>query len=161
MKRVALTAPMLFLLPAIVSAADTTRKTVWEGKIHLGDNAAQFANTISAGMGLQIPVVLDPDKKGQLYVVTCDIQTLAGDGHYLEFMAHYEDDDGPAREYVVETFRLKGDSNNVDVDHAFVFDPLKKLYAKPAYYSLRIKIDTQIKFKLWDDFLLKRIDIEQ
>ena len=40
-------------------------------------------------------------------------------------------------------------------------NPMKGLYQKPAYYSVRIKIDTQIKFNLWDDFLLKRIDIEQ
>jgi hypothetical protein len=160
MKRAILAAALAFF-PAALAAGDTTRKMVWEGKIHLGDNAAQFASVVSAGMALQIPVILDPEKKGQLIVVTRDIQTLAGEGHYTELLAHYEDDDGPAREYVVETFRLKGDSNNVDVDHTFDFDPLKKLYAKPAYYSLRIKIDTQIKFKLWDDFLLKRIEVEQ
>jgi hypothetical protein len=143
------------------SAADTTRKTFWEGTLHLGDNAAQFATVVSAGMAVQIPCVLDTEKKGKLIIVTRDIQTLAGEGHFAELLAHYEDDDGPAREYVVETFRLKGDSNNVDVEHMFGFDPLKKLYAKPAYHSLRIKVDTQIKFKLWDDFLLKRIEVEQ
>jgi len=137
------------------------RKAVWQGVLHLGDNPAQFSNALSAGMAVQIPLTLDSEKHGKLFVTTRDIQTLAGDGHYAELVAHYEDTDSPAREYVVESFRLKGDSNNKDEDHAFEFDPMKKLYAKPAYYSVRIKIDTQIKFSLWDDFLLKRIDVEQ
>ena len=68
---------------------------------------------------------------------------LAGEGHYAELVAHYQDDDGPAREYVVESFRLKGDSNNADINHAFEFHPMKNLYQKPAYYSIRIKIDTR------------------
>ena len=89
------------------------------------------------------------------------VETLAGEGHYAELVAHYQDDDGPAREYVVEAFRLKGDSNNTDVDHIFEMTPMKGLFQKPAYYSIRIKVDTQIKFSLWDDFLLKRIEIEQ
>src|SRR5690349_2418817 len=93
-------------------AAEPIRKTLWEGTIHLGDNAAQFTSVQSAGMTMQIPCALDPEKKGKLTITTRDIQTLAGDGHYAELMAHYEDEDGPAREYVVETFRLKGNSNN-------------------------------------------------
>ena len=137
------------------------RKTVWQGVLHLGDNPAQFSNVQSAGMGIQIPLTLGSDITGKLIITTRDIQTLAGDGHYAELLAHYEDSDSPAREYVVETFRLKGDSNNKDEDHTFDFDPMKKLYAKPAYYSVRIRVDTQIKYLLWDDFLLKRIDIEQ
>jgi len=144
-----------------LTAAEPARKVVWEGSIHLGDNAAQFSNVQSAGMTMQIPCALEPEKTGKLTITTRDIQTLAGDGHYAELISHYEDDDGPAREYLVESFRLKGDSNNVDVDHTFDFDPMKKLYAKPAYYSVRIKIDTQIKFKLWDDFVMKRITVEQ
>jgi hypothetical protein len=142
-------------------AADPARMTIWQGTLHLGDNAAQFASAQSAGMAIQVPFTLDPEKKGKLIITTRDIQTLAGEGHYAELLAHYQDDDGPAREYTVETFRLKGDSNNADIDHPFDFDPMKKLYAKPAYYSLRVKVDSQIKFSLWDDFLLKRIDIEQ
>ena len=43
----------------------------------------------------------------------------------------------------------------------FEMSPMKGLFQKPAYYSIRIKVDTQIKFSLWDDFLLKRIEIEQ
>ena len=142
-------------------SAEPMLKTVWQGAIHLGDNPAQYSSVNSAGMLMQIPCAIDAAKKGKLVISTRDVQTLAGDGHYAELMAHYEDGDGPAREYVVETFRLKGDSNNVDIDHAFDFDPMKDLQAQPAYYSVRIKIDTQIKFSLWDDFVMKRIDVEQ
>src|SRR3954465_13761598 len=142
-------------------SADAVHRTLWEGTIHLGDNPSQFASVQSTGMSMQIPCMLDPEKKGKLTITTRDIQTLAGDGHFAELMAHYEDEDGPAREYIVETFRLKGKSNNVDEDHTFDFDPMKNLYAKPPFYSVRVKIDTQIKFKLWDDFFMKRITVEQ
>ncbi len=142
-------------------AAEPVRTTVWSGTLHLGDNPMQFSSTQSGGMAVQIPCTLDAEKKGKLTVTTRDIQTLAGEGHYAELVAHYQDEDGPAREYVVEAFRLKGDSNNADIDHAFELNPMKGLYQKPAYYSIRIKIDTQIKYSLWDDFLLKRIEVEQ
>jgi len=49
----------------------------------------------------------------------------------------------------------------MDIEHTFEFDPLKGLFQKPAYYSVRVRVDTEIKYSLWDDFLLKRIDIEQ
>jgi hypothetical protein len=143
-----------------VVAAEATRKAIWQGVVHLGDNPLQFSSVNSAGMLMQVPCAIESEKPGKLIVTTRDIQTLSGEGHYAELLAHYEDDDGPAREYLVETFRLKGDSNNVDLDHTFDFNPMKGLYAKPKYYSVRIKIDTQIKFGLWDDFLLKRIEIE-
>jgi hypothetical protein len=154
---------VLAILPSAAPiAADSPRTVVWQGTVHLGDNPQQFSSTLSAGMLLQVPFQLAPEKRaGKLTITTRDIQTLAGDGHYADLLAHYEDPDGPAREYLVQTFRLKGDSNNVDVDHAFDLEPLKGLYAPPAYYSLRIKIDNQIKFSLWDDFLLKRIEIQQ
>jgi hypothetical protein len=152
---------VLALVGSGVFAADEERKPLWEGTVHLGDNAAQFASVLSAGMSLQIPCKLDSEKKGKLLITTRDIQTLAGDGHYAELVAYYQDDDGPAREYLVEAFRLKENSNNADQNFSFDFEPLKNLYAKPAFYAVRIKVDTQIKYGLWDDFLLKRIEVEQ
>jgi hypothetical protein len=149
------------ILVCHVTAAAEPAKTIWQGTLHLGDNPMQYSTVLSAGMAVQIPCTLDADKKGKLMITTQDIQTLAGEGHYAELVAHYQDEDGPAREYVVEAFRLKGDSSNKDVDHAFEISPMKGLYQKPAYYSIRVKIDTQIKFALWDDFLLKRIEVEQ
>jgi hypothetical protein len=148
-------------MPLIVCADDPVRKTIWQGTLHLGDNPEQYSNALSAGLLLQIPCKLDPEKKGKLLISFRDVQTLAGEGHYAELLAHYEDPDGPGREYIVETFRLKDNSNNIDVERTFDFDPLKNLQARPAFYSIRIKLDTQIKFSLWDDFLMKRIEIEQ
>jgi hypothetical protein len=161
MLRTALSLIIVAAAAALSIAAEPEKKTIWLGTLHLGDNPLQYSTAVSSGMTMQVPIKLDTDKKGKLTAVTCDIQTLAGDGHYAELVAHYEDADGPAREYVVETFRLKGDSNNADIEHTFEFEPMKGLFQKPAYYSVRIKVDTQIKFGLWDDFLLKRIDIEQ
>jgi len=143
------------------TAAEPVKTTIWQGTLHLGDNPLQYSSVQSTGMTMQIPLTLEADKNGTLRITTREIQTLAGEGHYAELVAHYQDDDGPAREYVVESFRLKGNSNNADQDHTFELHPMKNLYQKPAYYSVRIKIDTQIKFSLWDDFLMKRIEIEQ
>lgn len=150
-------------LAGIVDGADTTRKTLWQGTLHLGDNPEQYSNVPSAGMVLQIPSKLDRDKKGKLVITTRDIQTLLGDGHYAELIAHFEEQggDAPANEMVVETFRLKGNSTNVDTNHTFDLEPTKGLMAPASYYSIRIKIDTFIKFGLWDDFLIKQIDLEQ
>jgi hypothetical protein len=152
---------LLLAMPFTAQADDPVRKTIWQGTLHLGDNPEQYVSALSAGLLLQIPCKLDAEKKGKLLVTFRDVQTLAGEGHYAELLAHYEDPDGPGREYVVETFRLKDNSNNIDVERAFDFDPLKNLQARPAFYSIRIKLDTQIKFSLWDDFLMKRIEIEQ
>jgi len=147
----------------VKAAAEPIRKTIWQGTLHLGDNPEQYSNVLSAGMTMQIPCKLDREKKGKLIITARDIQTLLGEGHYAELVAHFEDagGDSPASELVVETFRIKGDSTNVDIDHTFEFDPAKGLMAPASYYSIRLKVDTFIKFGLWDDFLLKRIDIEQ
>jgi hypothetical protein len=145
------------------AAADVSRKTIWQGSLHLGDNPEQFSNLPSAGLTMQVPCKLDRAKKGKLIITTRDIQTLLGEGHYAELIAHFEDQGGesPASEELVETFRLKGNSTNADIEHTFEFDPAKGLMAPAAYYSLRIKLDTFIKFGLWDDFVMKQIDIEQ
>jgi hypothetical protein len=152
---------LLLVFTLTVQADDPVRKTIWQGTLHMGDNPEQYSNALSAGLVLQIPCKLDAAKKVKLLIGFRDIQTLAGEGHYAELLAHYEDEDGPGREYVVETFRLKDNSNNTDVERTFDLDPLKNLQARPAFYSIRIKLDTQIKFSLWDDFLMKRIEIEQ
>jgi hypothetical protein len=138
------------------------RKTVWQGNLHLGDTPDQYSNIPSAGLAMQIPCKLDFGKQAKLAITTRDVQTLAGDGHFAELVAHYEDGDAPAREYVVETFRLKGNSTNADIEHAFELDPSKDLQGTPpAYYSVKLKVDTTVRFGLWDDFVLKRVDIEQ
>jgi hypothetical protein len=154
---------LLLLVPFTLAthANEPIRKTIWQGTLHLGDNPEQYSSSLSTGLVLQIPCKLDAAKRGKLIIGFRDIQTLAGEGHYAEILAHYEDEDGPGREYVVETFRLKDNSNNTDVERTFDFDPLKNLQAHPAFYSIRIKLDTQNKFSLWDDFLMKRIEIEQ
>ena len=113
---------------------------------------------------MQVPCKLDRAKKGKLIVTTRDIQTLLGEGHYAELIAHFEEQagDAPASESVVETFRLKDDTPETDVEKSFDFDPMKGLSeARPAYYSIRIRIDNTIKFTLWDDFLVKKIEIAQ
>jgi len=148
---------------ANASAEEPVRKTIWQGSLHLGDNPEQYSNLPSAGITMQAACKLDRAKKGKLIVTTRDIQTLLGEGHYAELIAHFEEQagDAPASESVVETFRLKGNSTNADIDHTFDFDPAKGLMAPAAYYSIRIKLDTFIKFGLWDDFVMKQIDVQQ
>jgi hypothetical protein len=155
----------LFILFALLAAGNSLggeTKTIWEGNVHLGDNPDQFSNSATAGLAIQVPCKLGFETKGKLTITTRDVQTLAGEGHYAELVAHYEDGDAPAREYVVETLRIKGDATNVDIDHTFDFDPSRGLQGtSPAYYSVKVKIDTGVRYSLWDDFLLKRIVVEQ
>ena len=154
-----------FIIAMVAIAAqgdEPQKKIIWQGTLHLGDSPEKYAGVASGGMVLQVPCALEPGKKGRLTIVTRDVQTLAGDGHYAELLAHYEDGDAPAREYVVETWRLKDDTPDTDVEKVFDFDPLKGLSeALPAYYSVRIRIDNTIKFTLWDDFLVKKIEVQQ
>src|SRR5688572_128703 len=105
-------------MPLMARADDSARKTIWQGTLHLGDNPEQYSNALSAGLLLQIPCKLDSERKGKLFISFRDVQTLAGEGHYAELIAHYEDEDGPGREYVVETFHLKDNSNNTDVERS-------------------------------------------
>jgi hypothetical protein len=149
------------LAPIVRLAESADRKTIWQGTLHLGDSPEKYPGTTSSGMAMQVPCKLDYEKKARLTIATRDIETLAGEGHYLELLAHYEDIDGPAREYLVETIRLKEEATNADIERTFDLDLKKGLQSPPAYYSLRIKIDTAIRHSLWDDFLLKRVDIEQ
>jgi len=142
-------------------AADTIRKTIWQGTLHLGDSPEKYPGTTSAGFVMQIPCKLDYEKRAKLAITTRDVETLASEGHYVELLAHYEDIDGPAREYVVETLRIKEEATDADIERTFELDPRRGLQSPPAYYSLRIKIDSAVRFSLWDDFLVKRIDIEQ
>jgi hypothetical protein len=142
-------------------AEGAERKTIWQGTLHLGDSPEKYPGTTSAGMAVQVPCKLDYEQKARLTIVTRDVETLAGEGHYVELLAHYEDIDGPAREYLVETLRLKEEATNADIERTFELDLKKGLQSPPAYYSLRIKIDTAVRYSLWDDFLLKRLDIEQ
>jgi hypothetical protein len=62
---------------------------------------------------------------------------------------------------VVGTFRIK-DKSADEKSYTFEFDSGKGLGdMKPDYYSVRIKVDTHVSFTFWDDFLVKRIEIEQ
>jgi hypothetical protein len=158
-----LAVPVLLLAAAVSPAADPVKKTVWQGVIHLGDNPEQYPKVTSAGMTFQVPLKLDAAKKARLTVTATDVQTQAGDGHYVEVIAHFESKGfrTPAKEVVVDTFRIK-DEVAADTDFTFDLDPTKNLdRAKPTYYSVRIKVDTGIPFGLWDDFLVKRIAVEQ
>ncbi len=156
---------LLLYAPAAVNTAEAqvAKKTIWQGVIHLGDNPEQYPKITSAGMAFQVPFKAAADKALKLTVTAADIQTVAGHGHYVEVIAHFEDQPGKAaaKEVVVETFRIKDDSA-ADKAYAFEVNPGKGLKgAVPAYYSVRIKVDTFVSFSLWDDFLVKRIEIEQ
>jgi hypothetical protein len=160
MKR-ALFASLVALLSASVApGAEPGGKprTIWQGVIHLGDNPEAYPEVVSAGITFQIPFTVDPSKKAKVTIRANDVKTEAGDGHYVDVIAHFEEGRGPAKEVVVDTFRIK-DYGTKDL-FEFEFDPDNSLGGKrPDYYSIRIKIDTAIGYTLWDDFLVKRIDI--
>jgi hypothetical protein len=162
--------PALFVFAAGVIASAVAEEpekkpTLWTGALHLGDDPARYSDNASAGMAMQVPFKPDPAKTGKLTVVAQDVQTLLGDGHYVELVAHFAPErpgTEPAREVVVESFRLKDAGGEADAEYLFQFDPRRGLSGvDPDYYSIRIRVDTSIGFSLWDDFLLKRIEVQQ
>jgi hypothetical protein len=141
------------------SAPQEKAHVIWEGQIHLGDNPEAYPKIASAGMCMQVPFKADAAKKYRITVKVCDVETLAGDGHFAEVFAHFQDKK-ETREEKLATFRIKDNSGD-DKDFAFDFSPKAALQAKPAYFSIRIRIDASIPFGLWDDFLVKQITVLQ
>ena len=143
--------------------ADGTKKTIWQGTIHLGDSPNAYPKVTSAGMAFQVPFQMTPGRATKLTVTAADIETQAGNGHYVEVFANFEKQPSkaPAKETIVATFRIK-DKAADDQTWSFEFDSGKNLGdMKPEYYSVRIKVDTHVSFTFWDDFVVKRIEIEQ
>lgn len=141
------------------------KKAIWSGSLHLGDDPARYSDLASAGMAMQVPLKLDAANTGKLTITAKEVQTLLGDGHYVELLAHYAPErpgTTPAREVVVEVFRLKDQGDENEAEHLFSFDPRRGLSGlDPDYYSIRIRVDTSIGYSLWDDFVLTRIEVEQ
>jgi hypothetical protein len=139
------------------------KQTVWQGVLHLGDNPNAYPKFTSAGMSFQVPMKLDPEQVARLTITATEVQTQAGKGHLVEVIAHVEDqpDKAPAREILVDAFRIK-DKTTGDAVYSFEFNPVKNLKGMvPAYYSVRLKVDSYVQYSLWDDFLIKRIELEQ
>ena len=162
MKRVLFIAIATLFVATQPILAEGTKKTIWQGVIHLGDNPEKYPKITSAGMAFQVPFKGEFAKTTKITVTVKEVETLAGNGNYIEVIAHYEKQPSkaPAKEVVVSTFRFK-DKTGEEKEFAFEFDSGKNLDGmKPDYYSVRIKVDTHISFTLWDDFLVKRIVVE-
>lgn len=143
-------------LPGTASAQEAGR-TLWQGVIHLGDSPAAYPKVTSAGMAFQVPFKSPGFGKTRIAVTAADLQTLSGEGHYLEAVAHVESPQAPARAFVVATARLKGQAQE-DREFTLEFDTSKNVEGmRPDYYSVRVRVDTSVGFTLWDDFLVKRI----
>ncbi|HYV38735.1 MAG TPA: hypothetical protein VE988_23825 [Gemmataceae bacterium] len=132
---------------------------IWKGEIHLGDNPEAYDKITSAGMCMQVPFKADAAKKIRIVITAADVETLAGDGHYAEIVGHYQDGKKTS-ETIAKVFRIKDDSGQ-EKDFVFEFSAKTDLKTAPAYFSVRIKVDTSIPFGLWDDFVVKQIRVEQ
>ena len=144
-------------LSFVEPADNATPKALWKGAIHLGDNPEAFSDVTSAGMGMEVPYKSDFAVTQKIRVKVGDIQTLSGDGHFVEIIAHYEKDG--SQEVSAEAFRLK-DETGAEREFKFEFVPTSKLQREPTYYSIKIRVDTGIPFSLWDDFLVKGISLD-
>jgi hypothetical protein len=148
-------------IPGMTSAQH--KRAIWQGVLHLGDDPQAHPKVTSAGLAFQVPCKLDANKLAKLTVTAEGVQTQAGKGHIVEVLAHIENqpDKSPAKEILVASFRIK-DKTDDDDAYTFEFDPAKNLRGETAaYYSVRIRVDTYIQFSLWEDFLVKRIQVEQ
>ena len=163
MKRVLLAVVLALSCFAATAVSEGKKKTVWQGTVHLGDSPEAYPKITSAGMAFQVPFKAETATATKLMISVKDIATQAGNGHYVEGIAHVEKQPSkaPAKDIVVATFRIKDQSAD-EKQFTFEFDSGKNLGdMKPDYYSVRIKIDTHIGFSFWDDFLIKRIELEQ
>lgn len=145
------------------AAGEDSKKTLWKGLLHMGDNPEAYPKATSGGMAFQVPFRAKVGQATKLAILVDDVNTQAGNGHIVEVLAHFEKqpNKAPASEVVVDTFRVK-DESGAEKSFEFVFNSGKNLNdRKPDYYSVRIKIDTHVGFTFWDDFLIKRIDLEQ
>lgn len=163
MKLIALNAAVFLFAIGIPATAQEMKKTIWKGTIHLGDSPEAYPKVTSAGLSFQVPFKMATGTATRLTVTVSDIETQAGNGHYVEVLAHFEKQPSkaPAKDILVGTFRIK-DKSADEKPYTFEFDSGKNLGdLKPDYYSVRIKVDTHVSFTFWDDFLIKRIEIEQ
>ncbi len=156
--------PAAVLLGALLvpssAVPQEAKRTLWEGVIHLGDSPAAYPMVTSAGMAFQVPFKSQGFGKARITVTAADLQTLSGEGHYLEAVAHVESPQTPAREFVVATARLKGQAKE-DREYALELDTSKAVEGmRPDYYSVRVRVDTSVGYTLWDDILVKRIALE-
>lgn len=136
-------------------------RTLWQGTLHLGDSPGAYPNVTSAGAVFQVPFKGQGFGKAKVTVTAADLQTLSGEGHYVEVVAHVESPQSPAREFVVATARLKDQSKD-DKPYTVEFDTSKAVEGmRPDYFSVRVRVDTSVGFTLWDDFLVKRIELSQ
>ncbi len=115
-------------------------------------------------MAFQVPFKMEAGRPPNSRSPRPDIETQAGNGHYIEVLAHFEKQPSkaPAKDVVGRHLPRIKDKTADDKTYAFEFDSGKNLGdLKPDYYSVRIKVDTHVSFTFWDDFLIRRIEIEQ
>jgi hypothetical protein len=133
---------------------------IWQGRIHLGDEAGVFGDAAYSGLAAELPVTLrkiDPAGADTTHLVveTENVQTFAGyPGHLITITLYEENPSQPNHflETVLANERLtSADDNRQEI--------LIDLAGKPSpiSVSVRIRIDTQVPSGLYDDFVFIRL----
>jgi hypothetical protein len=133
---------------------------IWQGRLHLGDEAGVFGDAAYSGLSTEMPVTLrKTDSAGPdtttLVVDTENVETFAGyPGHLITVTLYEEDPTRPDHflETVLATERLTGtDNNHQEITINLAGKP------SPMFLSVRIRIDTEVPPGLYDDFVFVRL----
>ena len=133
---------------------------IWQGRIHLGDEAGVFGDAAYSGLATELPVTLQKvDPAGPdattLIVETENVETFAGyPGHVITVTLYQEDPGQPNHfvETVLATERLtSADNNRKEITVNLAGKP------SPIFVSTRIRIDTEVPPGLYDDFVFIRL----
>ncbi|HEV2782897.1 MAG TPA: hypothetical protein VGX25_26210 [Actinophytocola sp.] len=133
---------------------------IWQGRIHLGDEAGVFGDAGYSGLATELPVTLrkiDPAGADttRLVVETDNVQTFAGYPGHLITVTLYEEDPGAPNQFqetVLATERLtSADDNRQEI-------PINLAgRSSPMFVSVRVRIDTRVPPGLYDDFVVVRL----
>ena len=133
---------------------------IWQGRIHLGDEAGVFGDAFYSGLATEMPITLQKtDPTGPdtttLVVETLNVETFAGyPGHLITVTLYEEDPNQPGHfvETILATERLtSADNNRQEVTINLAGKP------SPVFVSIRVRIDTEVPSGLYDDFIVTRL----
>jgi len=133
---------------------------IWEGAIHIGNEPGLYGNAHYSGLFLELPLTIknfDPvapqDDLLKLEFLTRNVKVFTGyPGHLIEVRRYVPDAQFGNPFKWKETIIKNSDRILDGVTNTIVDIPITGS-TDPVYLSIAIKIDTDLKPALYDDFL--------
>ncbi len=138
---------------------------IWQGRVHLGDEAGIYGDAHYSGLSFDLPFTVfrtDPDDREkrvfEVILETEDMVTYSHyPGHHVVITAYSPDIHDPYRsvEKVVCEARLTTDDKDQKTIQVEVGEG-----PDPFYFSIRVRVDTTIHPGLYDDFIVRRLSLK-